>query len=34
MVLVDKATERPTPLGDELRAHLLSVADDDPLPSS
>jgi acyl-CoA thioester hydrolase len=28
MVLVDKATERPTPLGDDLRAHLLSVTDE------
>jgi len=28
MVLVDKATERPTPLGDDLRAHLLSVSDE------
>jgi len=28
MVLVDKATERPTPLGEELRTHLLSATDD------
>jgi len=28
MVLVDKATERPTPLGDELRAHLEHWTDD------
>jgi acyl-CoA thioester hydrolase len=28
MVLVDKATERPTPLGDELRAHLELWTDD------
>ena len=33
MVLVDKATERPTPLGEELRAHLLSVTDE-PVASS
>jgi acyl-CoA thioester hydrolase len=30
MVLVDKATERSTPLGDDLRAHLLSVSDQPP----
>ena len=28
MVLVDKATERPTPLGDELRGHLEAWLDD------
>jgi len=27
-VLVDKATERPTPIGDQLRAHLESWLDD------
>jgi acyl-CoA thioester hydrolase len=33
MVLVDKATERPTPLGDELREHLLSISDSPVEPS-
>ena len=28
MVLVDKATEHPTPIGEELRAHLESWLDD------
>ena len=28
VVLVDKATERPTPIGDQLRAHLESWLDD------
>ena len=30
LVLVDKATERPTPLSDELREHLLSYVDEGP----
>jgi acyl-CoA thioester hydrolase len=33
MVLVDKATERPTPLSDELREHLLSLTDDAGAPA-
>jgi len=34
VVLVDKTTERPTPLGDELRAHLESWTDDAPTRGS
>jgi acyl-CoA thioester hydrolase len=30
LVLVDKATERPTPLSDELREHLLAYVDGGP----